>query len=107
VVGSKLDGAFCESGLPPQIAAEADVMSTALLAVEVGVGGAVSVQGRLFRRASYANQSAARIDPAIELTASMLWLAEEPLTPLLSEDNALISPCATTERFYRLREPTL
>jgi hypothetical protein len=83
LVRSRLDRTFCESGLAPQIAAEADVMSTALLAVEAGVGGAIFAQGRLFRRARprqpvcYADRSGDRVD-------DIGWLAGEPLTPAAS-----------------------
>ena len=81
VVRSKLDRTFSEAGLAPHIAAEADVMSTSLQAVEAGVGGAILPKGDFSDVPGHANLFTTRIDPAIELTASVLWLANETLTP--------------------------
>jgi len=81
VVRSKLDRTFSEAGLAPHIAAEADVMSTSLQAVEAGVGGAILPKGDFSDVPGHANLFTTRIDPVIELTASVLWLADETLTP--------------------------
>jgi len=81
VARSKLDRTFAEAGLAPHIAAEADVMSTALQAVEAGIGGAILPKGDFSDVPGHANLFTTRIDPAIELTASVLWLAKEALTP--------------------------
>ena len=81
VVRSKLDRTFSEAGLAPHIAAEADVMSTALQAVEAGIGGAILPKGDFSDVPGHANLFTTRIDPAIELTASVLWPAKEALTP--------------------------
>jgi LysR family transcriptional regulator, nitrogen assimilation regulatory protein len=81
VVRSKLDRTFSEAGLAPHIAAEADVMSTSLQAVEAGVGAAILPKGDFSDVPGHANLFTTRIDPAIELTASVLWLANETLTP--------------------------
>ena len=81
VVRSKLDRTFSEAGLAPRIAAEADVMSTALQAVEAGIGGAILPKGDFSDVPGHANLFTTRIDPAIELTASVLWPAKEALTP--------------------------
>jgi LysR family transcriptional regulator, nitrogen assimilation regulatory protein len=81
VVRSKLDRTFSEAGVAPHIAAEGDLMSTTLQAVEAGVGGAILPKGNFSDVPGHANLFATRIDPAIELTASVLWLAREALTP--------------------------
>jgi LysR family nitrogen assimilation transcriptional regulator len=80
-VRSKLDRTFSEASFAPHVAAEADVMSTALQAVEADIGGAILPKGDFSDMPGHADLSAVRIDPAVELTASVLWLAKEPLTP--------------------------
>jgi hypothetical protein len=59
-------------------------MSTALQAVEAGIGGAILPKGDFSDVPGHADLFATRIDPAIELMASVLWLAEQPLTPAAS-----------------------
>jgi len=81
VVRSKLDRTFSEAGLAPHVAAEADVMSTALQAVDAGIGGAILPKGDFSDVPGHAELFTTRIDPAIEFTASVLWLAKEALTP--------------------------
>ena len=81
LVRSKLDRTFAEASFAPHVAAEADVMSTALQAVEADIGAAILPKGDFSDVPGHADVSAVRIDPAIELTASVLWLAKEPLMP--------------------------
>jgi LysR family transcriptional regulator, nitrogen assimilation regulatory protein len=81
VVRSKLDRTFAEASFAPHVAAEADVMSTALQAVEADIGAAILPKGDFSDVPGHGDVSAVRIDPAIELTASVLWLAKEPLMP--------------------------
>jgi LysR family transcriptional regulator, nitrogen assimilation regulatory protein len=80
-VRSRLDRLFAEAGLAPHIAAEGDVMSMMLQAVEAGMGGAILPKGDFSDVPGYTDLVATRIDPAIELTASVLWMANESLTP--------------------------
>jgi LysR family transcriptional regulator, nitrogen assimilation regulatory protein len=77
---SKLDRLFAEAGLAARITAEADVMSSALSAVQAGVGGAILPIGDFSGMPGYCNLFTTLIEPRIELTASVLWLAEEPQT---------------------------
>jgi DNA-binding transcriptional LysR family regulator len=81
VVRSKLDRTFAEESFAPHVAAEADVMSTALQAVEAEIGAAILPKGDFSDVPGHGDVSTVRIDPAIELTASVLWLAKEPLMP--------------------------
>ena len=81
VVRSKFDRLLAEAGLAAHVAAEADVMSNALSAVQAGIGGAILPKGDFSDVPGYGNLFATLIEPEIELTASVLWLAEEALTP--------------------------
>jgi LysR family transcriptional regulator, nitrogen assimilation regulatory protein len=68
VVRNKLDRTFAEASFAPHVAAEADVMSTALQAVEADIGAAILPKGDFSDVPGHGDVSAVRIDPAIELT---------------------------------------
>jgi LysR family nitrogen assimilation transcriptional regulator len=81
VVRGKFDRILAEAGLAAHVAAEADVMSSALSAVEAGIGGAILPKGDFSDVPGHGNLFTTLIEPEIELTASVLWPAEEALTP--------------------------
>ncbi len=81
VVRSKLDRIFAEAGLAAQVAAEGDVMSSALSAVQAGIGGAILPKGDFSDVPGYGRLFTTLIEPKIQLTASVLWLTDEALTP--------------------------
>lgn len=81
VVRSKLDRIFSEASLAPRITAEGDVMSTVLQAVQAGIGATILPKANFSDVPGYTDLLVTRIEPAIELTASALWLAHECLTP--------------------------
>jgi LysR family nitrogen assimilation transcriptional regulator len=81
VVRAKFDRVFAEAGLAPHIAAEVDVMAGSLSAVSAGIGGAILPKGDFSDLPGYGNLLTTLIVPPIQLTASVLWLAEGALTP--------------------------
>ena len=56
-------------------------MSSALSAVRAGIGGAILPKGDFSDVPGYGDLFTTLIEPEIELTASVLWPAEETLTP--------------------------
>jgi LysR family nitrogen assimilation transcriptional regulator len=80
VLRRKLDRLFSEAGLAPHVIAEGDDLATMLEAVQAGVGCAVLPKGDFSDVLGASGFIATPIDPKIELTASVLWLAGEPLT---------------------------
>jgi LysR family transcriptional regulator, nitrogen assimilation regulatory protein len=81
VLRSKLDRVFANAGLAPHITAEGDAMSSSLSAVQAGIGDAILPKGDFSDVPGCGDLFATRIDPEIRLSASVLWLAEEALTP--------------------------
>jgi LysR family nitrogen assimilation transcriptional regulator len=81
MVRSKLDRIFAEAGLAVQVAAEGDVMSSVLSAVQAGIGGAILPKCDFADVPGCGNVFATLIEPKIQVTASVLWLAGEAMTP--------------------------
>jgi LysR family nitrogen assimilation transcriptional regulator len=81
LVRTKFDRMLAEAGLAANVAAEADVMSNALLAVQAGIGGTILPKGDYSDVPGCGNLFSTLIEPKIQLTTSVLWLAEEALTP--------------------------
>jgi len=81
VLRSKLDRVFADAGLAPHIVSEADVMSSALSAVQAGIGGTILPKGDFSDVPGHNNLFTTLIDPPIQLTASVLWSAEGTLAP--------------------------
>jgi LysR family nitrogen assimilation transcriptional regulator len=116
VVRSRLDRTFSAAGLAPHITAESDAMSSALSAVQAGIGGAILPKGDFTDVPGCGNLFATRIDPEIRLTASVLWLANESLTPATAavrdlvidfvEHQCLTSLPAGAERINASSTPT-
>jgi LysR family nitrogen assimilation transcriptional regulator len=80
VVRSTLDRVFAEAGLAPHVAAETDVMSNSLSAVHAGIGGAIMPKSDFSDVPGNGSLFTTLIEPKIQLTASVLWLADEALT---------------------------
>jgi LysR family nitrogen assimilation transcriptional regulator len=81
VVRSLLDRSFAEAGLAAQIVAEGDVLSSTLSAVQAGIGGAILPKGDFADVPGCGNLFTTLIDPKIQVTASVLWLMDEAVTP--------------------------
>ena len=81
VVRSIVDRRFAEAGLAAQVAAEGDVMTSALSAVQAGIGGAILPKGDFSDVPGCGNLVTTLIEPKIQVTASVLWPAQEALTP--------------------------
>jgi len=81
VVRSKIDRAFDQAGLTPDVVAESDHMGTMLDAVRLGIGCAIMPKGEFSDVAEHAGLVATPIDPKIGLTASVIWPAGESQTP--------------------------
>jgi LysR family transcriptional regulator, nitrogen assimilation regulatory protein len=81
VLRNKLDRILAEAGVAPYVIAEGDDMATMLEAVQAGVGCAVLPTADFSDIAGSSGLVAIPIDANIELTASVLWLTNESLTP--------------------------
>jgi LysR family nitrogen assimilation transcriptional regulator len=77
IVRLVLDRLFAEAGIVPHVAAEADVSTDMLAAVQAGVGDTILPLGGTDELSG--NFSAQAIEPAISLTASIVSSAETPL----------------------------
>jgi LysR family nitrogen assimilation transcriptional regulator len=78
IVRQVLDRLFAEAGIEPYVAAEADVSTDMLAAVQAGVGDTILPLGGTDELPG--NFSAQAIEPAVSLTASVVSSAETPLT---------------------------
>jgi LysR family nitrogen assimilation transcriptional regulator len=78
---SKLDRVFAEAGLAVHVAAGADVLSGALSAVQAGIGGGILPKGDFSDVPGCGDLFTTLIEPKIQVTASVLWLPDETLTP--------------------------
>jgi LysR family nitrogen assimilation transcriptional regulator len=84
--------------------------------VQAGIGGAILPKGDFTDVPGCGNLFATRIDPEIRLTASVLWLANESLTPATAavrdlvidfvEHQCLTSLPAGAERINASSTPT-
>jgi LysR family nitrogen assimilation transcriptional regulator len=77
IVRLVLDRLFAEAGIEPHVAAEADVSTDMLAAVQAGVGDTILPLGGTDELPG--NFSAQAIEPAVSLTASIVSSADTPL----------------------------
>jgi LysR family nitrogen assimilation transcriptional regulator len=77
-----LDRAFAEAGLVSHVVAEADVLSSMLSAVRIGIGDMVIPKGNLSDLPGYAALVPLLIEPPIYLTAYLVSSAGTPLSPV-------------------------
>jgi LysR family nitrogen assimilation transcriptional regulator len=72
LVRGLLDRAFADAGIVPQIAAEMDVFSSILSAVESGLGNTIIPKGDFSDVPGSAKMFAVPIEPSLSLTASLI-----------------------------------
>jgi LysR family nitrogen assimilation transcriptional regulator len=80
LVRTMLDRIFADAGITPNIAAETDVFSGMLSAVQTGMGDAILPKGDFSDMPGHSSVLALLIEPPIYLTASMLWSKDVALT---------------------------
>jgi LysR family nitrogen assimilation transcriptional regulator len=80
VTRSLLDRAFQEAGLRPIVAAETDVLTSMLSAVQAGVGGTIIPKGVVSDLPGHANLVAVPIEPPLHLTASIAVAEGAPVS---------------------------
>jgi LysR family nitrogen assimilation transcriptional regulator len=75
-----MDRAFAAEGIEPNIAAEADVLSSILSAVQTGIGDTILPKGDLTDVFSEELAQPVLIEPPLYLTASIISSSDYPLT---------------------------
>lgn len=97
VTRDPVDRLFAAAGLTPRVAAEADVLSSVLSAVQAGLGGALLPKGDLSDVPGYGDLTATPVEPPVYLNAALLASAERPL-PAVAEAVRALAVAVIRER---------
>jgi LysR family nitrogen assimilation transcriptional regulator len=95
---------FAAAGLTPRVAAEVDILSSLLAAVQAGIGGAFLPKGDVLDVPSFGTLTATLVEPPISLTAVLLASAERPL-PAVAEAVRLLAIAVVRERLAASAAP--